>query len=79
MLKILISLLFFAQIIQDQWEFLSNLFLFFKLIKFYFHFLFHNREVQGKMKLRHGLSAEEYETLKQFIEVGAANYQYLPH
>lgn len=28
-------------------------------------------EVKGKKNLKHGLSAEEYEMLKQFIEPGA--------
>lgn len=35
------------------------------------------QEVQGKHDLKHGLSAEEYEMLKQFIEHGAD--QYLPN
>jgi hypothetical protein len=32
-------------------------------------------EIQGKVDLKHGLTEEEYEMLKQFIEPGAENQQ----
>ena len=35
-------------------------------------------EVKGKMNLKHGLTDDEYKMLKEFIEPGAEQYQYLP-
>lgn len=35
-------------------------------------------EVKGKMNLKHGLTEEEYNMLKDFIEPGAENHQFLP-
>lgn len=35
-------------------------------------------QIQGKVNLKHGLSKEEYNMLKQFLEPGAEYNQYFP-
>lgn len=35
-------------------------------------------EVKGKINLKHGLTKEELDMLKQFMEPGAENQQYYP-